>query len=132
MLVRLQPCSRLTFVSLKVQINDHHKMDNTMETNPNTVIYQLEAGEFGWDIAPGKTVPAWGFNRQVPGPILKAKKGDTLVVRVKNNLQEPTIVHWHGIRLPAVMDGTGDVQKPINPGEEVEYRFVVPDAGTFW
>lgn len=107
-------------------------MDKTMETAPNTVVYHLEASEFGWDIAPGKTVPAWGFNRQVPGPVLKAKKGDTLVVRVKNNLLEPTIVHWHGIRLPAVMDGTGDVQAPIQPGEEFEYRFVVPDAGTFW
>ncbi len=103
-----------------------------MENNPTVVMYDLEAGEFGWNIAPGKTVGAWGFNRQVPGPVLKAKKGDTLVVRVKNNLPEPTIVHWHGIRLPAAMDGTGDVQKPIQPGEVFEYRFVVPDAGTFW
>lgn len=103
-----------------------------MEANPTTVTYHLEASEFGWDIAPGKTVPAWGFNRQLPGPVLKAKKGDTLVVLVKNSLREPTIVHWHGIRLPAVMDGTVDVQKPIEPGQEFEYRFVVPDAGTFW
>lgn len=103
-----------------------------MKNDLNTVTYHLEASEFGWDIAAGKTVPAWGFNQQVPGPVLKAKKGDTLVVRVKNSLREPTIVHWHGIRLPAVMDGTGDVQRPIEPGEEFEYRFVVPDAGTFW
>ncbi len=107
-------------------------MLKTMEAIPITVQYHLEASEFGWEIAPGKTVPAWGFNLQVPGPVLKAKKGDTLVVRVKNSLREPTIVHWHGIRLPAAMDGTGDVQKPIQPGEEFEYSFVVPDAGTFW
>jgi FtsP/CotA-like multicopper oxidase with cupredoxin domain len=42
------------------------------------------------------------------------------------------MIHWHGIRLPAVMDGTGEVQSPILPGEEFEYRFIVPDAGTFW
>ncbi len=108
------------------------KKTTAMEHNPNVVAYQLEAGTFSWDIAPGKTVDAWGFNRQLPGPVLKAKKGDTLVVRVKNNLPEPTIIHWHGIRLPAAMDGTGEVQKPIAPGEEFEYRFVVPDAGTFW
>src|SRR6476620_3706850 len=102
----------------------------TSETN--TVIYHLEASEFQWEVSPGKTVNAWGFNGQVPGPVLKAKKGDTLVVRVKNELSEPTIVHWHGIRLPASMDGTGEVQKPILPGEEFEYSFVVPDAGTFW
>jgi len=101
--------------------------------NPNkTVVYDLEASEFQWELAPGKIINAWGFNRQVPGPQLQAAKGDTLVVRVKNNLKEATIVHWHGIRLPASMDGTGDVQKPIEPGETFEYRFVVPDAGTFW
>jgi len=77
-------------------------------------------------------VEAWGFNRQLPGPVLKGQQGDTLVIRVKNNLPEPTIVHWHGIRLPASMDGTSEMQKPIAPGETFEYRFIVPDAGTFW
>lgn len=96
------------------------------------VEYGLEASEFNWDIAPGKTIEAWGFNEQVPGPLLKANVGDTLVVRVTNNLKEPTLIHWHGLRIPASMDGTGAVQKPIEPGEVFEYRFVVPDAGTFW
>ena len=68
----------------------------------------------------------------LPGPTLKAEKGDTLVVKVINNLAEPTVIHWHGIQLPAAMDGTDLVQKPIASGEECVYRFVVPDAGTFW
>jgi FtsP/CotA-like multicopper oxidase with cupredoxin domain len=101
--------------------------------NQNQVIeYALEASEFNWEIAPGKSILAWGFNNQVPGPVLRARKGDTLVVTVKNNLKEPTTIHWHGIRLPAPMDGTGEVQKPIQPGEVYQYRFTVPDAGTFW
>jgi FtsP/CotA-like multicopper oxidase with cupredoxin domain len=100
--------------------------------NSKTVTYNLEANTFQWEVAPGKTVEAWGFNNQLPGPVLKAKKGDTLIVKVKNQLKEPTLIHWHGIRLPASMDGTGEVQNPIQPGEEFEYRFVVPDAGTFW
>lgn len=101
--------------------------------NPNnTIVYYLEAGEFDWELAPGKTIRALGFNGQLPGPELRAGKGDTVVVRVKNNLREATIIHWHGIRLPASMDGTGEVQKPIEPGAEFEYRFEVPDAGTFW
>ncbi|MFL5740622.1 MAG: multicopper oxidase family protein [Flavisolibacter sp.] len=103
-----------------------------MQSQNKTVEYYLEATEFNWEITHGKTVAAWGFNQQVPGPILKACKGNTLVVKVKNSLSEPTIIHWHGIRLPASMDGTGEVQKPIQPGETFEYRFVVPDAGTFW
>jgi FtsP/CotA-like multicopper oxidase with cupredoxin domain len=94
--------------------------------------FELTASAFSWKLSEEKTIQAWGFNRQVPGPVLKAKKGDTISVKVKNELSEPTIVHWHGIRLPATMDGTGDVQRPIQPGEEFEYEFVVPDAGTFW
>lgn len=103
-----------------------------MNNNINEVAYNLEASEFYWEIAPGKLVNAWGFNQQLPGPTIKAKQGDTVVVKLKNNLSEPTIIHWHGVRLQSSMDGTGEVQKPIQPGEEFEYRFTVPDAGTFW
>ncbi|MBD0374881.1 MAG: multicopper oxidase family protein [Flavisolibacter sp.] len=103
-----------------------------MKNQSNLVEYLLEAHEFNWDIALGKTIKAWGFNNQLPGPVLKARKGDTLVIKVKNLLNEPTTIHWHGIRLPAPMDGTDGVQKPIEPGAAFEYRFVVPDAGTFW
>ena len=97
-----------------------------------TNIFELTASEFDWQIAEGKTIKAWGFNNTLPGPSLRAKKGDTVVVKVKNNLHQATIIHWHGIRLHASMDGTGEVQAPIQPGEEFEYRFEVPDAGTFW
>src|SRR5688572_3174961 len=97
-----------------------------------TRFYQLTVSEFDWKISDQKTIKAWGFNNSLPGPVLKARKGDTMVIKVKNNLNEPTVVHWHGIRLPASMDGTDSVQRPIEPGEEFEYRFSVPDAGTFW
>lgn len=103
-----------------------------MQHQPKTVHYKLEAGKFQWELAQGKTIEAWGFNGQLPGPELRAKKGDTLVIEVTNNLDEATIIHWHGLRLPASMDGTGEVQKPIMPGETFEYRFTAPDAGTFW
>ena len=103
-----------------------------MEKQNKIVAYDLEASEFNWDIAPGKTIEAWGFNQQLPGPELKVNVGDTLVVRLTNHLKEPTLIHWHGLRVPASMDGTGATQKPIEPGEVFEYRFVVPDAGSFW
>ena len=99
---------------------------------PNTIYYHFTASEFDWQVSEHKTIRALGFNKQLPGPVINAKKGDTVVVRVKNELNESTIIHWHGIQLPAQMDGTGESQKPIEPGEEYEYRFVVPDAGTFW
>lgn len=94
--------------------------------------YELVASEFTWSISEGKSIPAWGFNGMLPGPTLRAEKGDRLSVKVINNLNEPTVVHWHGIRLPASMDGTDSVQRPIQPGETFEYNFEVPDSGTFW
>jgi len=103
-----------------------------MQHQSNVKAFSFEASEFNWQIAPGKTIPAWGFNQQVPGPEISVSKGDTVVVKVKNNLNAPTLIHWHGVRLQAAMDGTGEVQQPIQPGETFEYRFQVPDAGTFW
>jgi FtsP/CotA-like multicopper oxidase with cupredoxin domain len=103
-----------------------------METDKNLLAYHLEASAFTWEIATGKNIAAWGFNQQVPGPLIKGKKGDTIIVNFKNNLPEPTVIHWHGIRVPSSMDGTGEVQKLVTPGEEFEYRFQLEDAGTFW
>jgi FtsP/CotA-like multicopper oxidase with cupredoxin domain len=102
-------------------------------TQPSSeVIIDLEARPANWEIAPGRTVPGWTYNGQVPGPTIEANVGDTLVVRLTNSLDEPTTIHWHGIRLPAAMDGTQVVQPLVQPGETFEYRFTVPDAGTFW
>jgi FtsP/CotA-like multicopper oxidase with cupredoxin domain len=96
-----------------------------------TVTVQLEARETDWEITPGHTVRGYGFNGQVPGPTIQAEVGDTLVVRLTNALPEATSIHWHGLRVPADMDGTELVQHPIQPGGSFEYRFSLPDAGTF-
>lgn len=109
--------------------HSHHEMPSKPSSE---VIIDLEARASNWEIAPGRTVPAWTYNGQVPGPTIEAAVGDTLVVRLTNSLAEPTTIHWHGIRLPAAMDGTQVVQPLVQPGETFEYRFVVPDAGTFW
>ena len=92
----------------------------------------LEARAADWEIAPGHRLRGWTYNGQVPGPTIEANVGDTVVVRLKNGLDEPTTIHWHGLRVPASMDGTQVVQRPVQPGETFEYRFVVEDAGTFW
>ena len=94
--------------------------------------YHLTASEFEWQIEKNKTVRVWGFNRQLPGPVLTADKADTLVVHFKNDLNEPTIIHWHGLRVSHEMDGTDFSQQPIGPGETFEYRLDLNDSGTFW
>jgi FtsP/CotA-like multicopper oxidase with cupredoxin domain len=96
------------------------------------VTVDLDAREVDWEFTPGRTTRAWGFNGQVPGPTIEARVGDVLEVRLTNSLPEPTLIHWHGLRLPAPMDGTDMVQHPIAPGETFTYRFALRDAGTFW
>jgi FtsP/CotA-like multicopper oxidase with cupredoxin domain len=93
---------------------------------------ELDARETEWEFVPGQTTRAWGFNGQVPGPVIEARVGDVLEVRLTNRLAEPTSIHWHGLRLPAAMDGTDMVQHPVAPGETFTYRFTLLDAGTFW
>ena len=97
-----------------------------------TVRVELEAREVEWEFAPGRTIRGFAYNGQVPGPLIEAVVGDTIEARLINNLPQATTIHWHGIRVPAEMDGTEAVQPPIQPGGQFEYRFVVPDAGTFW
>jgi FtsP/CotA-like multicopper oxidase with cupredoxin domain len=92
----------------------------------------LTAREVDWEFVPGRTTRAWTFNGQVPGPVIEARVGDVLEIRLTNGLAEPTTIHWHGLRIPAAMDGTDMVQHPVSAGETFTYRFKLPDAGTFW
>ena len=97
-----------------------------------TVTVELDAREVEWEFAPGRTIRGFAYNGQVPGPLIEANLGDAIEVRLTNSLPQATTIHWHGIRVPAAMDGTEAVQPPVEPGQTFEYRFVVPDAGTFW
>jgi FtsP/CotA-like multicopper oxidase with cupredoxin domain len=105
------------------------------DMNPaaNIVEINLEARVSGVEINPGTTTPAWTYNGSIPGPLIKAHVGDRLIVHFKNSLPEDTTVHWHGIRLPANMDGVpGHTQPPVKPGGTFDYSFVLPDVGLFW
>jgi FtsP/CotA-like multicopper oxidase with cupredoxin domain len=78
-------------------------------------------------------VRMWGFNEQIPGPVLRFRKGETARLVVRNGLETDTAVHWHGVRVPNAMDGVPFVtQEPIKPGEEFAYEYKLRDSGTFW
>ena len=73
------------------------------------------------------------YNQQVPGPLLRYKQGDRLRLEIENQLDEPTTVHWHGLRVPVSMDGVPFLsQTPISPDESFLCEFDLHDAGTFW
>jgi FtsP/CotA-like multicopper oxidase with cupredoxin domain len=84
----------------------------------------------GKDASP---TPIWGYEGMSPGPTLRLKQGEELKVRLVNNLDQATVIHWHGLRLPNAMDGVPHLtQKPVEPGQSFDYHFTPPDAGTFW
>ena len=93
---------------------------------------ELEARAIDWEFVPGTKTRAWGYNGQIPGPTLEGHVGDVLEIRFTNRLPQPTNIHWHGLRVPAAMDGTEMVQRSVAPNESFLYRFRLPDAGTFW
>ena len=75
----------------------------------------------------------WGYNGQAPGPLLRTRQGGELALTLVNQLEQPTTVHWHGIRIDNRMDGVAGLTQPaVPPGETFDYRFQLPDAGTFW
>ena len=73
------------------------------------------------------------INSGLPGPLLRWKEGDTVTLRVKNRLKETTSIHWHGIILPANMDGVPGLSfHGIEPDDTYVYSFRVKQNGTYW
>ncbi|UOP11508.1 copper resistance system multicopper oxidase [Pseudomonas palleroniana] len=81
----------------------------------------------------GRDRTALTINGSLPGPLLRWREGDTVTLRVKNRLAEPTSIHWHGILLPSNMDGVPGLSfQGIEPGGVFVYRFTVKQHGTYW
>ena len=82
----------------------------------------------------GTAASAVTINGTVPGPLLRFREGDEAVIRVTNQLDgEDTSIHWHGLILPAAMDGVPGVSfGGIKPGETFTYRFPLKQSGTYW
>ncbi|MEL4170264.1 MULTISPECIES: copper resistance system multicopper oxidase [unclassified Pseudomonas] len=73
------------------------------------------------------------INGGIPGPLLRWREGDTVTLRVRNRLKDTTSIHWHGIILPANMDGVPGLSfKGIEPDGQYVYQFKVRQNGTYW
>jgi len=76
---------------------------------------------------------ATAINGSVPAPVLRWKEGDTVTLRVNNQLAEDTSIHWHGIILPPDQDGVPGISfDGIKPGESFTYQFKLNQSGTYW
>jgi FtsP/CotA-like multicopper oxidase with cupredoxin domain len=111
------------------------KLPEARDYNPDPHIVEIDltARLASVEVAPGKTVQAWTYDGGIPGPLIRTHVGDRLIVHFKNDLAQPTTVHWHGVRVPIAMDGVPDVSQPeVTHGGTFTYDFVVRDAGLFW
>ena len=87
--------------------------------------FDFTASVFPWEVEPGKTVQAWGYNKMVPGPTIRVDDGDRVKVVLHNQLPESTVIHFHGLVVPNAMDGVPDItQPPVKPGDTFTYTFV--------
>ncbi|MFW2545354.1 multicopper oxidase family protein [Primorskyibacter sp. 2E107] len=75
----------------------------------------------------------WSYDGTIPGPLIRVPQGGRVTRQLVNDLDVPTSIHWHGIRIDNAMDGVaGLTQDPAAPGATFDYDFAVPDAGTYW
>lgn len=94
--------------------------------------FDLEIGATPVNIT-GRPAIATVVNGSLPAPILRWREGDTVTLAVTNRLNEPSSIHWHGIRSPSPMDGVPGLSFPgIAPGETFVYRLPIHQSGTYW
>jgi manganese oxidase len=90
-------------------------------------VFELTARKRRWEVEPGKMVDAWVYNDQLPGPQIRVTEGDRVRVVLRNELDESTAIHFHGLELPIEQDGVPFItQPPVKPGESYTYEFTVP------
>lgn len=86
--------------------------------------FDLTTKVVDWEVEPGKVVKAMAYNGVVPGPTIRVSPGDKVNVVLHNELPESTVIHFHGLDLPAELDGVPDItQPPVKPGQDYTYAF---------
>lgn len=103
-----------------------------LSSTPGVVELRLTAAPTRVSLQPGVLTDVFAYNGTVPGPTVELHEGDRVVIHFRNELPEPTTVHWHGLNLPA--DADGSPFYPVPPGGEYDYKFTVGagTAGTYW
>ena len=100
--------------------------------DPTIREFVLTAREAEVAVAPGRTWKTWTYDSQVPGPLIRARQGERLRLRLVNELAEPTTIHWHGLPVPNPMDGvSGLTQEPVPSGGSFLYEFAADTPGTY-
>ena len=103
-------------------------LEPTEVLDDGTKVFDLTMQLGDWEVSAGDVVEAWTFNGMVPAPMLQLEVGDSVQVRVLNELPIATDVHWHGINVTNANDGVAPITQPlIEPGETFTYEFTTDE-----
>jgi len=128
-------CTDKTSTPVNKELISEVKLERLVDINPasNIIEFNLEAIEKEIELKPGIKTNMYTYNGFFPGPMIEGKVGDTLIVHFTNKLPEDTTVHWHGVELPATMDGSNISQLPVTAnGGTFTYQFKLLKAATYW
>lgn len=127
----------LSALALPAQATDKAtQIHPAIDVNPDPKIFEttITAAPRQITLANGDEVTVFAYNDQIPGPEIQVKQGDRVIVHFKNELpaEFPSTIHWHGIELNNMSDGTPMTQTPVPAGGSYTYDFIVPRGGIFW
>lgn len=104
----------------------------TAPENPKADI-TIHISPVEWEVAPRKTIKTTGYSGSAPGPLLRLREGQSVVVDVFNETKIPELVHWHGLFVPSEVDGSEEEGTPVVvPGGVRRYSFIPRPSGTRW
>lgn len=117
--------------TLIAQPIEHLIVDETQSTHAHLIPEEHKIPHKMHHVPKYQKIKCWGYNGSIPGPTIEAHEGDTIRVVLKNELPEPTSIHWHGFEIPNNQDGAApETQRPVMPGEKFTYEFTLHQSGT--
>jgi FtsP/CotA-like multicopper oxidase with cupredoxin domain len=126
----------ISFASEQPIFQEHPEAE---DLNPEPNIFQMDLTAarkqhkiVDWTRDETIVVDGYAYNDLLPGPTIRVKIGDRVIIAFQNDLDDPTTIHWHGLQVPEDMDGVPWNRDPVMPGESYNYEFTVQTAGTFW
>jgi len=94
-------------------------------------VFELTAKRMKWEVEPGRMVDAMAYNEQVPGPQIRVREGERVRIILKNELDQSSAIHFHGLEVPNDQDGVPFITQPVvKPGASYTYEFTAPNPGS--